>query len=213
MGSQLYSQSPVVDPVSSPTSALKKKGNKVICGDSFHLGIWTVLTTRPEVQGSYEVEGSCVMFTFCMSLPGSYGFYRSTITWANGRKGLCQDYVISLLTGVMSFVIEVKSWRTGLNFGICGINKDEMHEKRARVNRRRQKMRWMGLFAVTSPNLMTHTALFLLFPFSFFKIANRDCSFFSYRSVRPLSNLSFSGVSGGKGPFLLYCIQTNKVFL
>lgn len=64
MGSQLYSQDPVVDPVPSPTSALKKKGNKVICGDSFHLGILTVLTTRPEVQGSYEVEGSCVMFIF-----------------------------------------------------------------------------------------------------------------------------------------------------
>lgn len=59
---------------SSPTSALEKKGNKVIAGDSFHWEILTILTTR------YEAEVSCVMFTFCTSLLGSYGFYRSTIT-------------------------------------------------------------------------------------------------------------------------------------
>lgn len=100
---------------------IKEERNKVICGDSFHLGILTVLTTRPDVQGSYVVEESCVMFTFCMSLLGSYGFYRSTITWANGHKGLCQNFVMSLFAEVMSFVTEVKSWRMGLTFAECNL--------------------------------------------------------------------------------------------
>lgn len=56
------------------------KENKVIAGDSFPRRILTIVTTQSEVEGSYEVEGSCAMLTFCLSLSGSYGFYRSAIT-------------------------------------------------------------------------------------------------------------------------------------
>lgn len=77
----------MVDRDPSPPSTLKKKGNKG--GDSFHLGILTVHS---------ELEGSCVIFTFFMFLLRSYGFYRSTVTQANGCEMLCQDYVVSLLT-------------------------------------------------------------------------------------------------------------------
>lgn len=48
------------------TSNIHNEGNKAITGDSFHGGILAVLTTWPEVERSYEVEESCVMFIFYM---------------------------------------------------------------------------------------------------------------------------------------------------
>lgn len=97
----------MVDRDPLPLSTLKKKGNKG--GDSFHLGILTVLATRS------ELEGSCVIFTFCMFLLRSYGFYRSTSTRANGCEGLCQDYVVSLWTELQALSQRLRAEGRGSN--------------------------------------------------------------------------------------------------
>lgn len=52
-----------------------KRGRVLIEGDSFHWGTLTVLTGQANLERSYEVVRSCLMFTLWMSLLGSYGSY------------------------------------------------------------------------------------------------------------------------------------------
>lgn len=188
------------------------KENKVIAGDSFPWRILTIVTTQSEVKGSYEVEGSCAMLTFCVSLSGSYGFYRSAITWANGSRGLCQDFVPSLVTWGQKLCHRGKEME-GLKLGLEHGNWTEMNERRATMNKRADQVKGFPCAHLTISWRDTVT-----FPCSFLGWQNETSFLPAHILFTNLSDFWLTLVSAAsvreKGQFpLLYFIQTRSLWM
>lgn len=188
------------------------KENKVIAGDSFPWRILTIVTTQSEVEGSYEVEGSCAMLTFCVSLSGSYGFYRSAITWANGSRGLCQDFVPSLVTWGQKLSQRRRDGGSKAWTGAWELNRDEWEK-----SNNEQKSRWGQRVSLHTPHhkLKRHT---VTFPCSFLRWQNETSFLPAHILFTNLSDFWLTLVSAvsvrEKGQFpLLYFIQTRSLWM